>query len=309
MLFRSNGYSQYKQTGSLKSINWKDVGKSALKGAVVGAVGGLVGGAVAAVATAAVGTAAIGGGVTLTLAQSIGVGAMSSMAGGVASRYVGSRWDGNSVRTSASVAFNPWAMMFDGLLGGAFGGLTHSSQPQYPFGKPPQTKGEYNTAKAWLEKFQKYCDEHGLAKTGKQTVKDPVEIPVDKFAKQAKQELNEVTNTISSSKPNNTEIVWPNKPHTNGTSGHWETIQNKATDLANSGEYSKIYVNKGISNEIPGATPNRRPDIMAVKPNGTIDQFEVPSKTDSVAKLIDRMLDNKNIIGDRAGSIEIVPIK
>lgn len=82
-------------------------------------------------------------------------------------------------------------MAFDGLLGGVFGGLTHSSQPQYPFGKPPQTKGEYNTAKAWLEKFKKFCDEHGLAKAGKQNVKDPVKIPVDEYVKKAQQTLDD----------------------------------------------------------------------------------------------------------------------
>ena len=109
--------------------------------------------------------------------------------------------------------------------------------------------------------------------------------------------------------PKKAEIEWPNKPHKNGTEGHWETIQQKANQLAESGEYEKIYVNKGLSNEIPGAKPNRRPDIMAVKPDKTIDQFEIPSKTDTVSGLYDRMVDNKRIIGDRAGKIEVVPIK
>ena len=105
------------------------------------------------------------------------------------------------------------------------------------------------------------------------------------------------------------EIEWPSRPHSNGTEGHWETIQQKANELANSGQYEKIYVNKGLSNEIPGATPNRRPDIMAVKPDGSIDQFEVPSKTDTIKGLLDRMTDNTRILGDRAGDIEVVPIK
>lgn len=106
----------------------------------------------------------------------------------------------------------------------------------------------------------------------------------------------------------NAKIVWPSKPHTNGTEGHWETIQKKANELAGSGEYRKIYVNKGLSNEIPNAKPNRRPDIMAVKPDGKIDQFEVPSKTDTVRGLYDRMMDNKKIIGERAGNVKVVPI-
>lgn len=97
----------------------------------------------------------------------------------------------------------------------------------------------------------------------------------------------------------------PSKPHTNGTPGHWETILDEVDAMKQSGEYSKIYVNKGLSNEIPGAKPNRRPDIMGVRPNGLIDQVEVPSKTDIPKALVDRMKDNQRIIGDRAGGIKI----
>lgn len=64
-------------------------------------------------------------------------------------------------------------------------------------------------------------------------------------------------------------------------------------------------MNKGMSNEIPDAKPNRRPDIMGVRNNGLIDQVEVPGKTDIPDLLIDRMIDNQRIIGDRAGNIKI----
>lgn len=97
----------------------------------------------------------------------------------------------------------------------------------------------------------------------------------------------------------------PSKPHTNGTQGHWETILEEVDIMKNSGDYSKIYVNKGLSNEIPGAKPNRRPDIMGVRNNGLIDQVEVPSKIDIPDLLIDRMIDNQRIMGDRAGNIGI----
>lgn len=78
--------------------------------------------------------------------------------------------------------------------------------------------------------------------------------------------------------------------------------------MKNSGDYKKIYVNKGLSNEIPGAKPNRRPDVMGVRHDGTIDQVEVPSKTDDPLALRNRMKDNQRIIGDRAGSIKVRPI-
>ena len=103
----------------------------------------------------------------------------------------------------------------------------------------------------------------------------------------------------------NTEVIMPSKPHTNGTQGHWETILDEVDVMKNSGDYSKIYVNKGLSNEIPGAKPNRRPDIMGVRNNGLIDQVEVPSKTDIPDLLIDRMIDNQRIMGVRAGNIKI----
>lgn len=104
------------------------------------------------------------------------------------------------------------------------------------------------------------------------------------------------------------EIVLPSKPHANRTEGHWETILDELDVMKNSGDYKKIYVNKGLSNEIPGAKPNRRPDIMGVRHDGTIEQVEVPSKTDDPADLIERMIDNQRIIGDRAGTIKVRPI-
>ena len=78
--------------------------------------------------------------------------------------------------------------------------------------------------------------------------------------------------------------------------------------MKNSGDYQKIYVNKGLSNEVPGAKPNRRPDVMGVRHNGIIAQVEVPSKTDDSVDLIERMIDNQRIIGDRAGTIKVRPI-
>ncbi|AUO15599.1 hypothetical protein BGI42_15795 [Clostridium taeniosporum] len=79
--------------------------------------------------------------------------------------------------------------------------------------------------------------------------------------------------------------------------------------MVSSGKYTKIYVNKGIGNEIIGAKPNNRPDIMGVREDGMIDQVEVPSKTDSIEKLLDRMEINKEIMGDRAGTSKIKRIK
>ena len=75
--------------------------------------------------------------------------------------------------------------------------------------------------------------------------------------------------------------------------------------MKGSGEYSKLYVNKGLSNIIHKAKPNRRPDIMGIRHDGQVDQVEVPSKTDSPEALINRMKDNQRILGTRAGKVKI----
>lgn len=99
------------------------------------------------------------------------------------------------------------------------------------------------------------------------------------------------------------------KPHTNKTEGHWETIVDKTNELAESGEYKKIYVNKGIRNEVKDVTPNRRADITAVKRDDKIDLFEVPSKSDDPDKLVERMKEVNKQLGDRVGDINLVYIK
>lgn len=70
------------------------------------------------------------------------------------------------------------------------------------------------------------------------------------------------------------------------------------------GGYAKIYVNNALSKEIPGAEPDNRPDIMAVRWDGKIDQFEVKSITDNKVELDKRMEGNQKMMGTRAGKIK-----
>ena len=111
-------------------------------------------------------------------------------------------------------------------------------------------------------------------------------------------------NTVHSSET--TKVILPNKPHVNKTEGHWETILGKVDELKNSGNYSTIYVNKGIRNEVKDAAINRRPDIMAVRRDGKIDQFEIKSKTDKAEELYRRLNENRLMMGNRAGTIEVL---
>ena len=57
-----------------------------------------------------------------------------------------------------------------------------------------------------------------------------------------------VHNTCAATKKNvqkkSTEVIMPSKPHRNKTLGHWETILDTVDELKNSGDSSKIYVNR-----------------------------------------------------------------
>ncbi|ANY67516.1 hypothetical protein BBD42_14315 [Paenibacillus sp. BIHB 4019] len=104
------------------------------------------------------------------------------------------------------------------------------------------------------------------------------------------------------------KIVLPSKPHSNKTEGHWFASKRKAVEEAKKEDTVKVYLNKGLQREVPGAKP-RRPDVMVVKTNGKIDQYEVPSKTDDVLSLRKRMIENQKYLGDRAGKTEILNIR
>jgi hypothetical protein len=105
-------------------------------------------------------------------------------------------------------------------------------------------------------------------------------------------------------------VHWPSKPHTNGTPGHWEAIQEQVEKMIKSGLYKEIYVNKGINLGTGlNLSPNRRPDVFGIRLDGKIDLFEIPSKTDTVAALEARMLEVLKKLGTQAGKRKIVHIQ
>ena len=136
---------------------------------------------------------------------------------------------------------------------------------------------------------------------------------VDQSADLAKQVVNVVVGGVDVAKLDElwkSKVDWTGTPHANGTVGHWETITNKVDELVQLPDVEKVYINKGLSNEVTlNGAPNNRPDIMVVKKDGTIDIYEVPSKTDSIEKLIDRSLDNLDVLGEKAGDYFILPIE
>ena len=82
-----------------------------------------------------------------------------------------------------------------------------------------------------------------------------------------------------------TRISWPSAPH-NPRGGHWDVIVQRVQEMAASGEYSEIYVNKAISTATGGQVQSwRRPDIVGVRKSGGYDVFEVVSPSQSQAQL------------------------
>lgn len=113
---------------------------------------------------------------------------------------------------------------------------------------------------------------------------------------------------VGAPKSHTVEVVL-SRPQRNRTEGHWEAILDEVDAMVKSGDYKKAYANKGLAREVADIETNRRPDVWGVRHDGTIDQVEVPSKTDTIDKVIKRMKDNQRMLGDRAGKIKIVKPK
>lgn len=173
----SNAISQHKSSGEFDSKSfWRSVGI----GAAAGAVGGLVGGG-AGVATGAIIGAA--GGSTTGIAAGAAIGAASGISGGMAYRYTGTKLN-NSINGSndsaLKAAYNPVGITVDGILGGLGGAISAgvtSGKIKNPFKNTSGTRGEQQSAKAYIESVKKYCGENGAEYHKAQKVESPVDIP------------------------------------------------------------------------------------------------------------------------------------
>ena len=66
------------------------------------------------------------------------------------------------------------------------------------------------------------------------------------------------------------------KPH--AAADHKQKMLDKATEMANSGEYSKIYMNRSLKTTgVAGS--NLKPDIIGARNNGGFDIWEIASKS------------------------------
>ena len=78
-----------------------------------------------------------------------------------------------------------------------------------------------------------------------------------------------------------------------------------ADKLAATKQYVKIGIDLAVKTVTGVSTdPTKRPDVTAVRKNGKVDIFEVPSPTDSLSKLEAKGNDTFNKLGNRAGNYQ-----
>jgi RHS repeat-associated protein len=70
------------------------------------------------------------------------------------------------------------------------------------------------------------------------------------------------------------------------TAGHRFRSYRKAIEMAKSGQYERVYVNRGYRASTGAkVTPNRRPDVTGIRTTGEVDVVEIPQATDVPAAL------------------------
>jgi len=121
-----SSYVSQKESG--KKVSWGQVAKDAAIGGAVGAVGGAVTAAVGPALAAKLGTTTLLGVTKLSIGGKIATGALSAMVGGIYSRATCATLNNifNPQKGKTNMlksAFDPNAMLFDGVIGGVVGAL------------------------------------------------------------------------------------------------------------------------------------------------------------------------------------------
>ena len=268
----------------LGKVDWNAVKKVVAGGVILGGLAAatvLTGGAAAVIVGGALSGALIGGGTGAVLG---GISSAASGEGFISGAADGFLWGTIGGAVSGGV----------GAATGSLASSTASSALKNPLAKSA-IENAADTAVGTIDDLA-----HGRDVTAQDVALDFAKGMISSGLSKNSGTLDSDSNHLT-----DTEISWPSKPHTNKTEGHWETIVDKTNELAESGEYKKIYVNKGIRNEVKDVTPNRRADITVVKRDDKIDLFEVPSKSDDPDKLVERMKEVNKQLGD----INLVYIK
>jgi hypothetical protein len=100
-------------------------------------------------------------------------------------------------------------------------------------------------------------------------------------------------------------------PQPSKTPGHTFRTYREAIEMAKSGQYEEVYINRAYS-KVTGTTttPRRRPDVLGKRHTGQFDAVEVPSMTDNINVLRDRNIDAMNQLpANQRGNVIIAPIR
>lgn len=108
-------------------------------------------------------------GTTLTTTQIVGIGATSTVFAGMTQRYTYSAITTGNVKKTLRSTFDPKSILIDMAVGAGMSVLSLGINKI-------QTTAEYQTVKAQIESFKKFCKD-GVAKIFKQKAPTPVEIP------------------------------------------------------------------------------------------------------------------------------------
>jgi hypothetical protein len=92
-----------------------------------------------------------------------------------------------------------------------------------------------------------------------------------------------------------------------GSGAHKFRTYREAIRMAKSGQYDRIYLNRSLRTVTNGATDSlRRPDVLGVLKNGRVDMVEVLSPSQTQNMLWDKINYMKQLLGESAGSGQVV---
>lgn len=93
----------------------------------------------------------------------------------------------------------------------------------------------------------------------------------------------------------NDVVIWGQTSSASTTPGHDKTMEAKARDMARSGEYEYITLQRAWRTATGRVGKSRKiPDIIGVRRDGRVDAFEVESKTDKRNDLRQRLRNGMN---------------
>ena len=107
-----------------------------------------------------------------------------------------------------------------------------------------------------------------------------------------------------------TLTVWGQAEHaTSTTPGHAEAMNNLVQRLAATGEYELVTLQRSWRTATGRVgTSGSIPDVIGVRRNGVVDAWEVASRTDDPAQLLQRLQQGRQSLpAERRGTIQVLP--